>query len=108
MTLTRPGAAARVYSSLKMTCSVMEAPRPPCSVGQPRQVQPPSASTFSQRSGSRTRRSRRPSPLGRQLGQLPHQVLGQKGPDLVAERHVLGAVSQVHSPSRLPKGRRRT
>ena len=49
MTLTRPGAAARAYSSLKMTCSVMVAPRPPCSTGQPRQVQPPPASTFSQR-----------------------------------------------------------
>ncbi len=49
MTLTRPGAAARAYSSLKMTCSVMDASRPPYSSGQPRQVHPPSASTLSQR-----------------------------------------------------------
>ena len=48
MTLTRPGASARTYSSLQMTCWEMDAPRPPYSAGQPKPVQPASASTFSQ------------------------------------------------------------
>ena len=46
-TLTRPGALARTYSSLKMTWWAMDAPRPPCSTGQPMQVHPSAASTFS-------------------------------------------------------------
>src|SRR5271166_1475252 len=49
-TLTRPGAPARTYSSLKITCWAILAPRPPCSAGQPRQVQPAAASSRSQRS----------------------------------------------------------
>jgi len=49
ITLTRPGALAFTYSSLKMTWWAMDAPLPPYSVGQPRPVQPASASTFSQR-----------------------------------------------------------
>ena len=39
----RAGAAARAYSSWKMTCCSSVAPRPPCSAGQPRQVQPAAA-----------------------------------------------------------------
>ncbi len=31
-----------------------------------------------------------------QLGELPDQMLGQEAPDLLAERHVLGAVAQIH------------
>ena len=31
-----------------------------------------------------------------QLGELPHQMLVEEAADLVAERHVLGTVSQVH------------
>ncbi len=37
---TRPGPPARAYSSWKMTSSTSEAPRPPCSFGQPRPVHP--------------------------------------------------------------------
>src|SRR5690606_14098708 len=46
---TRPGPPARAYSSKKITCCSMEAPRPPYSVGQPTQVQPPAARCCSQR-----------------------------------------------------------
>ena len=31
-----------------------------------------------------------------ELGELPDQVLLEEGADLLAERHVLGAVAQVH------------
>ena len=99
MTLTRPGAPARAYSSLKMTCWVMEAPRPPYSTGQPRQVQPPlgqhplpaPAHLEAERLVAR-------AAAASQLGELPHQVLLEEPADLQPERHVLGAVAQIHRP----------
>ena len=75
------------------------APRPPYSAGHPRQVHPPSASTFSQR--RRTLEAERlvtraaPAP---ELGELAHQVLVEEAADLLAEGHVLGPVSQIHRP----------
>ena len=44
MTLIGSGAWARAASSLKMTCSVSVAPRPPYSLGHDSPAQPPSYS----------------------------------------------------------------
>ena len=49
---TRPGPPARAYSSKKIICSTSDAPRPPCSAGQPRPIQlsRPSSCSHAQRS----------------------------------------------------------
>ena len=60
----RPGRARRLraYSSWKMTCCRSVAPRPPCSAGQPRQVQPAAASCRFQASRSSNASCSRPGP----------------------------------------------
>ncbi len=96
-TLTRPGALARTYSSLKITWWAMEAPRPPCSTGQPMPVQPSAASTFSHSSRvSNPKVSSPEPPRPPEGGELADHVVGQPGPDLLAEGLVLGSVSEVH------------
>ena len=96
-TLTRPGALARTYSSLKMTWWAMDAPRPPYSTGQPMQVQPPAASTFSHSQPGLEPEGLVPRPApATQGGELPDHVVGQPGADLLAEGLVLGSVSKVH------------
>ena len=62
MWFTRPGASARAYSSAQMICWPTVALRPPCSVGQPRPIQPASPSTFSQRSRMSKPTSSSPGP----------------------------------------------
>ena len=49
---TRAGTPDRAYSSSKTTWCSSDAPRPPCSTGQPRQVQPAAARCRSQASRS--------------------------------------------------------
>ena len=97
MTLTRPGAAARAYSSLKMTCSVMVAPAAPV-LDRPAQAGPAAsrqhllpAPAHLEAEGLVAR-----APAAPELGEFPHQVLLQEVADLPAERHVLGAVAQIH------------
>ena len=99
MTETRPGAAARAYSSLKMTCWVMVAPRPPCSTGHPRQVHPPSARTFShRRRTSKPKVSSPEPPRPPSSANSPTRFSSRKPPHFGAERHVLRAVAQIHRP----------
>ena len=96
--LTRPGALAFTYSSLKITWWAMEAPRPPNSTGQPRHgpaaggqhLLPLEADLEPERLVARAAASA-------QGGELADHVVGQPGLDLVAEGLVLGSVSKVHA-----------
>ena len=96
-TLTRPGAWARTYSSLKMTWWAMEAPRPPCSTGHPMPVHPSGGQhplplqPGLESEGLVTRTT--PSAQRRELAD---HMVRQPGADLLAEGLVLGSVSEVH------------
>ena len=104
MTLTRPGAPARAYSSLKMTCSVMDAPRPPYSAGQPRQVQPPCGQhPLPAPPHLEAERLVTRAAAASELGELADQVLLEEPADLQPERHVLGAITQIHRPGSVAK-----
>ena len=106
MTSTRPGASARAYSSFKMTCSVDGRP-PAAALDGPAQTGPtpvgehllPATPDLEAR-----RLVARATPTTKSR-ELPHQVLVEKGADLPAERHVLGAVSQIHRPGSVAKRR---
>ena len=81
------GASARAYSSWKITCCTSGSPRPPCSSGQPMQVQPAAARCRSQasRSSKRLVLAARPAQAA-QLGEVAGEVVRQPGADLGAER----------------------
>ena len=84
--LTRAGASARAYSSWKITCCARLSPRPPCSRGQPRQVQPCSARCRSQaRRSSKASCSLPGPPLPRRAANSPVEVLLEPGTHLGAE-----------------------
>jgi hypothetical protein len=88
----RTGARAWKYSSSKITCSIKLAPRPPYSLGQEIPTQPAACIVFCQamRLSSVTR-----SGATRWSAASSTQLSGGRFQP-TAERHVLGAVGEIH------------